>query len=204
MNGQTFEARLEDVKFVLDELGRLNKEQGSLQGKLDLSRIAMSGHSYGANTSMTMAGQRYGVSGREQSFADARVKCAIYLSAPVVLRGRSPQEVFGGIKIPGLLMTGTEDNSPVGDTTAAMRRLPFDGMTGPNQYLVIFNGGDHMLFAGAVRRQQTEADARMLPEIERVTTAFLDAYLNGDKSAKQWLNTETSKYLGQDATFERK
>lgn len=202
-NGQELMNRINDIKFVLDEIASHNSETGVLQGKCDLDKIAIAGHSFGAGTSMAIAGQTYGVGARSLSAADPRVKCAIYLSAPANLRGRTAQEVFGNIKIPGLLMTGTEDDSPINDTKAADRRTPYDGMTAPHQYLVIFNGGDHMLFNGATRRAQRPGDAQMLSEIEKVTTAFLDAYLRGDKQQQAWLDKDAAAYL-TDAKFEHK
>jgi predicted dienelactone hydrolase len=202
-NGQELLNRINDIKFVLDEIARRNDDEGVLQRKCDLDRIAISGHSFGAGTSMAMAGQTYGGGARVLSAADPRIKCAIYLSAPANLHGRTAQAVFGSIKIPGLLMTGTEDDSPINDTRAADRRIPYDGMTAPHQYLVIFNGGDHMIFNGATRRAQRPGDAQMISEIEKVTTAFLDAYLRGDKQQQAWLDKDARAYL-TDAKFEHK
>ncbi|HEY9785354.1 MAG TPA: hypothetical protein V6D17_08130 [Candidatus Obscuribacterales bacterium] len=204
INSRTFYDRVEDIKFVLDELERLNKSSGPLYNRLDLSRIAMSGHSYGAGTTLTMVGQKYFLGRREVSFADPRIKAAIYLSPPAKLRGRTPEEVFGDIQVPGLLMTGTDDNSQIGGTPAEDRRLPFDGMKFGDQYLLTFIGGDHMIFNGATRRAAKPGDKQMIAEIERVTTAFLNAYLRGEESERRWLNSEAAKFVASDAKFERK
>lgn len=204
INASTFSNRVGDIKFVLDEIERRNSAKGPLQGKFDVSRIAIAGHSYGANTSLTMVGQKYFLGPYGKDFADPRIKAAIYLSPPANLQGKTPQQVFGGITVPGLLMTGTEDNSPIGSTRAEDRRLPFEGMMAPHQYLVTFTGGDHMIFNGATRRAEKPGDKQMLTEIERVTTAFLDAYLRGDDSQQKWLDTDASAFMSSDAKFERK
>ena len=204
INGSSFTNRIGDIKFVLDEIERRNTAPGALQGKFDISRIAIAGHSYGANTSLTMAGQKYFLGPIGRSFNDPRIKAAIYLSPPANLKGHAPQEVFGGITIPGLLMTGTEDNSPIGGTKAEDRRIPYDGMTAPHQYLVNFIGGDHMIFNGARRRAENPGDKQMLSEIERLTTAFLDAYLRGDTTQQKWLDTDAAAFVASDAKFERK
>lgn len=204
INLSSFTNRIGDIKFVLDEIERRNSTKGPLQGKFDVSRIAISGHSYGAGTSLTMAGQKYYMGARSVEFSDPRIKAAIYLSPPANLKGHSPQEVFGDIKIPGMLMTGTEDYSPIGRTSIEERRLPFDGMTAPHQYCITFKGGDHMIFNGARRRAEKPGDKQMLAEIERLSTAFLDAYLRGDTDQQRWLDTDASSFVASDAKFERK
>jgi predicted dienelactone hydrolase len=218
INMSTFQNRVDDIKFILDELQRRNKTQGPLEGKLDLSRIAIAGHSYGGNTALTMVGQKYVIGSRVMTFTDPRIKAAIYLSPPANLGTLTPQQVFGQITVPGLLMTGTNDSTPDGLRTPVaknktpeearkasieQRRIPFDGITAPHQYLVTFDGGDHMIFNGPRPFRERPGDRQMISEIERVTTAFLDAYLRNDTTQQQWLDRDANKYLS-DAKFERK
>ena len=59
---------------------------------------------------------------------------------------------YRSFEVPCLHMTGTEDSSPIGDTTPSQRRIPFDCINGPDQYLVTFAGGDHMVFSGDGQR----------------------------------------------------
>ena len=101
-------------------------------------------------------------------------------------------------------MTGTLDNSPIGDTMAKDRRLPFDHITIPDQYLVIFIGGEHMIFSG--RGRLLEGGKEAVHDLIRVTTtAFWDAYLKDDKQAKAYLaEGGLQKLLGREATFEKK
>ncbi len=144
LNLQNSIARPRDVTFALDQLAKLNAEDGTLRGRLDLRRVGVAGHSFGAYTALAVAGQRSGPS--ERSLADDRVKAVITMSAPVP---RHPtRRDYAPIHIPILHMTGTADDSPIGDTRARHRRVPFDSMSGPPQLLVTLNGGDHMVFAG--------------------------------------------------------
>jgi len=79
--------RLADMKFVLDQLQRLATERGSpLAGKLDLSRIALAGHSLGGLT--TVLGLQN----------DSRFKTG------VVLDGLMPDYVSAPIKTPLLML----------------------------------------------------------------------------------------------------
>ncbi len=193
------QARPADVRFVLDRLEKLN--QGGLpllSHRLDLTRIGMAGHSFGAWTTMAIAGQG-GI------YADPRVKAAIAMSTPAPFR-KEYDRVFRNVHIPILHMTGTLDDSPVGDTKAADRRIPYNHIQGVDQYLVTFQGGDHMIFSG---RRILEGDRAKDPLFHSLilqgTTAFWDAYLKGDAKAKAWLaDGGYAAALGQDGKLEEK
>jgi pimeloyl-ACP methyl ester carboxylesterase len=110
------------------------------------------------------------------------------MSAPIPRQG-DLDRAYAKITIPILHLTGTLDDSPIGDTKAAERRIPFDHIRTPDQYLVTFQGGDHMTFAVQRRRPgRGEKDARFHDLILQGTTAFWDAYLKGDAAAKSWLS----------------
>ncbi len=191
-----------DVRFAIDEMLRLNAESGEFHGKIDTNRIGMAGHSFGAFTTLAVAGEVFGPT--ERSGVDARVKAAIAMSSPVPKRDRD--RAFSKIKIPILHMTGTEDSSPIGDTSVAERRVPFDKINGAEQFLVTFTGGDHMVFSGrSGLRGNRRKDAVFHDLILRSTTAFWDAYLKGDAKAKAWLaDGGFEKALGKDGVFEKK
>jgi predicted dienelactone hydrolase len=196
--------RPRDVSFAIDRVTALNRDVSPLKGRLDLSAIGMAGHSFGAWTTLAVAGQ--GLGPRQQaSLADPRVKAAIEMSAPVP-RNADLDRVYAKIKMPVLHMTGTLDDSPIGDTKAAERRVPFDHIQAPCQYLVIFQGGDHMIFAGQRRQaSQGEKDPRFRDLILQGTTAFWDAYLKGDAAAKSWLSRGGyAGVLGADGKLEVK
>jgi predicted dienelactone hydrolase len=194
-----------DVRFVLDRLAALNREASPLKGRLDLNAIGMAGHSFGSWTTLAVAGEAFGPLGRI-SLADPRVRAGIAMSSPVPRRGADFDQAFGPIKIPILHMTGTLDDSPISDTKAEERRTPFDHIRGADQYLVTFQGGDHMIFsgrfAGAQKRQKDELFQDL---IRQGTTAFWDAYLKGDAKAKSWLaRGGYEAELGKDGKLEEK
>lgn len=217
--------RTADVRFVLDRLEKLQSEEGPLKGRLDLKRIGMAGHSFGAHTTLAVAGQVAVLPwGREISQADPRIKAAVIMSPPVPQRPAQRQKAYQKIAIPCFYMTGTEDDSPIGQTRKEDRRLPFD-LSGDlaDRYLVIFTGGDHMIFSGRVLGlalarlpgagppglraffQQREKDAIFQRLICAGSTAFWEAYLRGDQKAKHWLaEGGFQKLLGPEGTFEKK
>lgn len=208
MTGENLRARVDDVKFVLNQLERLNSGAGAWHGKLDMSKIGCSGHSFGAGTTMAIAGQNFGTGAKRINEADPRVKAAIYMSPPVNLAGRDAKNIYGSIKIPGMNMTGTEDNSPINNNSAADRLIPYKNINAPDQYQVIFNGGDHAIFGGtqarALGQRDVAKDAQFHELINKLSVAFFDAYLKGDAKQKQWLKQSAAAYLGKQATFEFK
>lgn len=196
-----------DVKFAINQVEKLN-DAGPLKGRLDLKRIGMAGHSFGAYTTLAVAGEVFVLpTGRELSVVDSRIKAAIPMSSPVPRQEAQRQKAFRKIKIPCLHMTGTEDDSPVGDTKKEERRLPFD-LSGDlaDRYLVIFNGGDHMIFSGRGRLPGDRSKDERFQELIRASTlAFWDAYLREDASARKWFAVggfETM--MGRDGTLEKR
>jgi dienelactone hydrolase len=199
-------ARPLDVRFVLDRLTAMNREEGPLRGRLDLNAIGMSGHSFGGWTTLAVAGQVFPGAGRGRSLGDPRVKAAISMSAPAAQRRRALDESYGSIHLPILHMTGTLDDSPIGDTRAADRRIPFDHIHGADQYLVTFEGGDHMVFAGQrLRGGDGKKDPLFHALIRESTTAFWNAYLKNDAAAKRWLaEGGFREVMGKDGKLEIK
>lgn len=196
-----------DVRFALDQLTRMNGEAGPLKGLLDMDRVGMAGHSFGAYTTLAVAGEVFFTrAGRAAALAEPRIKAAIPMSAPAPRDRARLDEAFAQITIPCLHMTGTLDDSPIGDTKAAERRIPFDHIRGADQYLVTFTGGDHMIFSGHQRlRGGGEKDALFHDLIRMSTTAFWDAYLRDDASARKWLaEGGFAAVLGKDGVFEKK
>ena len=71
-----------DVRFAIDQMEKMNRDKGPLHGRLDLGRVGMAGHSFGAWTTLAVIGEVFvGLGGREISLADPRVKAAIAMSA---------------------------------------------------------------------------------------------------------------------------
>jgi len=199
INAENGQARVADVKFVLDELARRMEADDKLKGRLDLDRIALGGHSFGAHTVLSVAG-------RFPFEPEPRIKSAIAMS-PSLPTATGATALLRRIQIPMLHLTGTKDNSPVRpDFKPIERRVPFDNINAPEQYLVIFNDGDHMLFSGHARvLGLSRLEQEYQPIIQELTLKFLDATLRKDADAEKWLNgIGYTELLGERATFERK
>lgn len=179
--------RFEDVPFALDELTAMNAS-GPLKGRLDMARLGMSGHSFGAVSTLTAAGMKLGRRGIAQ-FHEPRFRAAIAYSPNKPIGARDVDAAFADVAIPILHFTGTEDGNPLDPSQPPSdRQIPFRAIPAAGQYLVVLNGGDHGVFGGQRRRGETvatdEAYHRLICEM---SVAFWDAYLMDDAAARAWL-----------------
>src|SRR3954471_2986678 len=194
-----------DVSFVIDQLCRLNETNALFRGKIDTNNIGVAGHSFGGFTTMAIAGEIFiQPNGKENSFVDRRVKAAIEMSAPKSFNKERLNYVYSRITIPMFHMTGTKDDSPIGETKASERRVSFDKMTHSEEYLLNFLDGDHMVFSGRMGKGDPK-DPEFQRLICRSSVAFWDAYLKGQRRARAWLaENGFAKELGERGTFEKK
>lgn len=181
-----FLLRAKDVPTVLDQLERWNKSTShELAGRLDLSRVGMSGHSFGAVTTQAVSGQAFSLGGR---FTDKRIKAAVAMS-PNAPRQGDVKQAFAGVNIPWMLLTGTHDTAPIGNATVESRLAVFPALPPGGKYELVLDRAEHSAFSD--RPLPGDAQARN-PNHHRVilavTTAFWDAYLNNNREAKNWLD----------------
>jgi predicted dienelactone hydrolase len=184
---KNFVRRARDVHAVLDALRSWNSDPKSrLSNRMDLERIGMSGHSFGAITTEAVSGETFPV--LRTKLTDSRIKAAIAFSPSAPLTG-TPEAHFSSVKIPWLLMTGTKDDSPLGRIDARSRLEVYPALKGAPKYEVVLNNAEHSAFIDHVLPGDKEPRN---PNHHRVmlalTTAFWDAYLRGDKDAVAWLN----------------
>jgi predicted dienelactone hydrolase len=181
------EARVADVRFALDELARRAREGGCDLRRVDLSRVGMSGHSFGAITTQALSGQSYPLPSLSHA-ADPRIRAAIAFSPSPPMRGHDDAAAFAGIHIPFLSVTGTADFAPITpQVSAADRQRPFRAMPPGDKYLLVVGGANHLQFNGQDGlRRDTEPGEHMRAIVIAATTAFWNASLRGDSSARNW------------------
>jgi hypothetical protein len=147
--------------------------------------VGMSGHSFGAVTTQAVSGQAF--IGGTAALTDPRIDAAIAFSPSTPRRGGAEQ-AFGGVKIPWLLMTGTKDTSPIGDQTAQSRLAVFPALPPGNKYELVLDQAEHSAFTDrALPGDREPRNPNHHRAILAITTAFWDAYLKRDESAKEWL-----------------
>jgi predicted dienelactone hydrolase len=153
--------RLADVRFVIDELARLNSQRdGPLAGHFDLASVGIAGHSLGGLTALQAAAQ------------DPRIR------AVVVIDGVMPDKSFGLMDTPVLILdAGHERQSPV-------ERQLWRKLRG-QRYALNLKGAEHVAPSDLVWLARSAINTgRMTPEQAVAGTrdsvaAFLDASLRG-------------------------
>ena len=191
-----------DIIAVLDRLEKLSHGTTTVGRHLDMTRVGASGHDFGSQTVLALAGQ---VLPGQLLFDEHRVKAVVAMSSPVPL-GQVPLDVaYRNVSLPIFHITGTADKSIVATTQPSQRRLPFDYTSAVDQYLMTLQGGDHMTYSGHMRPTNGNNDAVFQRLIAESSTAFWDAYLKHDGTAKKWLADGGLKnYLGATAQLEKK
>jgi dienelactone hydrolase len=182
--------RVADMKRILDQLDVLEAAVPGLSGRLDRSRIAAAGHSFGAQTVGVLLGARVlgpddGVS---EDLSDPRIKAGVLLSAA----GRGGESLspfavehfphlnqrFADLKTPTLVVAGDADTSPL-------------TVRGPDWFtdvytlspgatcLVTLSGGEHMLggISGYGVTETTDENPARVAVVQRLTWAYLRSAL---------------------------
>lgn len=144
-----------DMRFVIASLEQLSRSpHGTLSGHVNATEVAVAGHSDGGDTALALA--------YDPSLRDAQLAAAMILSGAEIPMLPAFKIARGG---PPLLATqGTADTINLPSATAA-----FFDTAPPPKYLLQLPGESHI--------GPYTTDKPQLSAVERVTTAFLQYYL---------------------------
>jgi predicted dienelactone hydrolase len=192
--------RTKDVRFALDQVlsdAQLNKQ-------LDAKRIAAAGHSYGANTTMLLAGARVERDGRAMDLADPRITAAVIISAPPFYGEGDPARILKSIRVPSLHITATGDEIKIpGYYSSARDRVEVYEATASEQgkLLAVFKEGSHSMFTD---RLGTGGEA-LNPKVKKATRELMLAFFQQVFSGQsQGLTAWPAQHQELVARFERK
>ena len=211
-------ARLRDVGFVLDEIGRRHASNQSRWGAVRPTQVGMSGHSFGAHTTLGMAGQRYpGMQRNDGDYInEPRLASFIALSPtlPASPDGGDARRAFERLTRPLLSITGTRDGDVAATGATPERRMavfaamPSEGLPGDRpggKAHLVLQDADHMTFAGqtgrAVEIVPREAITRDLQGahhalVAAITTDWWRATLLDDAAARNRLRAPANLRAG--------
>lgn len=193
-------ARLADLGFVLDEVWRRQSADQAWDG-VDLERVGLAGHSYGAVTTQAMAGERraYG-----PPVAEPRLRAFLGLSPSARGEEAPLNDRFAGIRRPFFCITGTRDDGiGLHDISAADRTVPYRHMPGGDKFLLVLDGAAHMPLAGNPGSRHV-LPPRAATAIQGASLAFWEATLGGRQAARTWLCQDFPSTLVPGDTWECK
>jgi predicted dienelactone hydrolase len=172
-------ARVHDWRFAVDTL-----LAGEHAARIDARRIVAAGHSYGANTTLLASGARVPRSGGAIDLHDERVRAAIVISAPPFYGEAEPKKILGGIKVPSLHVTATEDiiRIPGYYSGADDRVALFDATGGPRKWLAVFEGGSHSMFTDRGGTGGVALNPQVKAATQALALAFVRSVFDGDEA----------------------
>lgn len=188
--------RTDDLTGILDQLDAIEAAVPGLAGRLDHGRVAVAGHSWGAQTASTLAGARVvGADGMPgESMADPRVSAAVLLCLPGTggadLSPMAAQYFpfmspdFAELKTPSLLVAGDHDQSPLTVRGPDWFTDGYRLSPGATDLLTLF-GAEHGLggIQGAFDTRTTDESPERVAVVQQATLAYLHTALGLDDEA---------------------
>jgi dienelactone hydrolase len=176
--------RTKDMRFALTQV----LSDSNLSPRLNAQRIAAAGHSYGANTTMLLAGARVQRDGVVMDLADPRIGAAVIISAPPFYGQGDPKSIVGGIRVPSLHITATGDEIKIpGYYSSAQDRVAvYEAASNhPGKMLAVFKAGSHSMFTDRLGTGGESLNPQVKKATRELMLAFLQKQWTGDAIALQ-------------------
>ena len=183
--------RVDDVTDDLDAMSVWTSDEKSpFYGRMNTNNVGLAGHSMGAKTVQITIGQQRWLSSTKK---DKRIRAAVLMS-PSSPSLQSAGSAFGAVTTPCLLLTGTRDTLPFfSNQSIDSRRAIFSALPSGNAYELVLHNATHSAFSDRSIRNDPPPNPKHHRAIEAITTAFWDAYLQGDEEARKWFRDSGTK-----------
>jgi pimeloyl-ACP methyl ester carboxylesterase len=203
--------RTTDLVRVLDQLDTVEAALPGLSGRVDRSRIAAAGHSWGGQSVQSLLGARIlddaGQPGDDRR--EARITAGVLLAATGVAGDdlvpfaaeHFPfmRPSFAELTTPTLVVAGDQDQSRMSTRGPDWFTDAYTQSPGATDLLVL-RGGEHSLggISGYEAAETTDEDPERVALVQRLTTAYLRSALDAGDDA--WEQARAALPTGPDAT----
>ncbi|MGA6159703.1 alpha/beta hydrolase family protein [Stenotrophomonas sp. NPDC087984] len=203
-------SRAEDMTHILDRLDEIEKAVPLLAGRIDHTKVAVAGHSFGGFTSSTLLGAKLTDpdTGKEVNLLEPRIKAGVLLAAPGrgdVLNGPMGDMLpvlatidFSTMATPALVVAGDEDDSRhFTDMGPDWHADPYTLGPSPKSLLTLFGAG-HALggIPGYDVAETTDESPERVATVARLTWAYLRSELYPGDST--WQTVRDAPASGPD------
>ncbi|UXH78744.1 alpha/beta hydrolase family protein [Roseateles amylovorans] len=202
-------ARGQDVQFAVSELLRLQQLGEGPWRRVRPDALGMSGHSFGAQTTLAVAGRDFQVASAPDLTESHFKAFAAFSPAAGLFSGG-----LKGITRPMLCLTGSLDGNPLGqERTGDYRRAVYTALPAGAKAQLWLEGADHMTFGGGgergagfgqrlLGRQREQAPQTLAAHhtylIKAVTTDWWRARLLDDEEATRRLKSPKGLAAGDE------
>lgn len=184
------EERVSDLQRLLVDLERLEQLHVDFRGRADSLRLALTGHSFGAFTAQQFGGAAAldPDTGTYRSHYDPGVAAIVALSPPGPMFDTITAQSWRELATPTLVTTGTWDIQPRFWPDWRLHLMSWETARPGDKYALVTEGADHYL-GNLICRPEREATPQKnaLTMVKIATTAFLEAFLKNDTSAREFL-----------------
>lgn len=188
------EGRVDDLSRLLHELSAVEALVPNFRGKADPTRIAITGHSFGAFSAQQFGGAA-AFDPDQQKYLfhrEPRVEAIVALSPPGPMFDTITADSWQQLQTPTFVSTGTWDIQPSFWPDWRMHLMSWESALPGNKYALITQGADHFL-GNLICRIQRDAtpQTNALRMLQSASTAFLDAYLKDSTPARAFINGDS-------------
>lgn len=182
--------RVEDLTRVLDGLEALEAALPGLGGRVDRDRVAVAGHSWGAQTASMLLGARVLDDAGEpgEDLTDPRVRAGVLLALTGLGDSLTPfaaehfpfmRPSFAGLTAPALFVAGDKDQSALSTRGPDWFTDAYAYSPGPKSLLTLY-GAEHSLggVTGWGVTETTDENPARVALLQRMTTAYLRSALD--------------------------
>jgi dienelactone hydrolase len=198
--------RPKDISFAIDKAYEWNKSDKNFVGRIDLNHIGLMGHSFGAYTTLAVAGTKPALDwiepkvgtglGLGPDLSDKRVNCGLALSPQAPGDPFFLKQSYESLRIPILGISGTNDKQQNGDPAIAR----YDSfklwpeMENKNMFLWLTNAG-HLDFTDSTGGQQHGRESSTRKDVQRIVRVASLLYFNNCLKPSQGQETQLTQQI---------